>query len=141
MIWIIPAEKTPDGKLVYDQSDYDQAVQDLPFGELEILIGPPHKELSEKERRYYWPVIVRRWAKFYGVTNYDSHEMLLVQCAPRDEQDRIVRTGRRQTESDLFSDRPMNHAEYHDYVFGMNGCREFVGSKGCWTPDPNRIRI
>lgn len=140
MNWIIPAEKTSDGKLVYDLSAFQQAIQDLPYGELEILIGPPHKELSEKERRYYWPVVVKRWAAHYGDTMLDAHEFLLAQCAPRDG-DRIIRTGRRQSESDLFSDRPMTHDEYHKYVFGSNGCRAFLAREGCWTPDPSKVMI
>ncbi len=142
MNWIIASEKTKEGRFLYDAAAYNQAIYEAPVGKLEMLIGPPHKDLSGKERRYYWPIAVTMWADFYGDTMLNAHEFLLAQCAPRDGKGRIIRTGRRQKrDSDIFSDTPQDHRQFHEYVFGFRGCRAFMASEGCPTPDPEKIKI
>jgi hypothetical protein len=132
---VFKAEKKDDGRLI--APEYLEYIRGLKQGMYETLIRKPSKPKSRPEENYYHAVIIPMYAEDQGYTFREAHEYLLDACAPRDEKGRIIRTGAKQKGGKYFSDRPMTHDQYHNYVFGDTGCRNWIAREfGIVTPEP-----
>ena len=109
-----------------DRERLESYKRGLKDGEYELVLRKKQKRKSRQYEKYYWPVCVKLWAAHYGETIKAAHEMLLLQCAPRDEKGEVIRS----------SDERFTLEVQLKFVEDV---RMFMGAHDCPTPDPNEV--
>jgi len=110
-----------------DRERLESYKRGLRDGEYELVLRKKKKRKSRPYECYYWPVLVELWAAHYPHPSVTAaHEHLLLECAPRGEDGKPIRT----SDDEFTLELQMIYIERVRY---------FMHDKDCPTPDPNEV--
>lgn len=131
-----PGQVSPAGKLeLHNREGLERHIASLAGKRVEIAIREPRKRGSDRQKNYYWGVLIKRIADEVGIYTEDGrqqiHSELMRHYFPTEKRGGMIEIRKSYTELDS-----KQREDYHEWIRVDAACGEITNAP-LWLPQPN----